>query len=99
VSLFGWSLPPGCGSLPDEEDRPCEVCGLFEDRCICSPCPQCEETGRHECYTPKEAGGCGCVKSEAQIASLAREVARWEADARAEYEAEIRADNTDSAQH
>lgn len=33
--LFGWSLPPGCHSVPgDEPDPPCYVCGNEIGLCI-----------------------------------------------------------------
>lgn len=34
MNLFGWSLPAGCGMLPDEVDTPpiCERCS--EEDCI-----------------------------------------------------------------
>jgi hypothetical protein len=37
MSLFGWSLPAGCGELPDEQDMApcCENCPEEE----CEKCP------------------------------------------------------------
>lgn len=51
MGIFGWSLPPGCGSLPGEEDPgPCQVCGKDEDHCICPECPECGTVGDPKCY-------------------------------------------------
>lgn len=51
MSIFGWSLPPGCGTLPGEEDEgPCEVCGNYVDDCICPECKVCGEQGNPACY-------------------------------------------------
>ena len=56
MGLFGWSLPPGCGTLPGEEPvPPCEVCGRdpegssLEGGCICPEC-DCGEVGNPKCY-------------------------------------------------
>ena len=66
---FGWSLPPGCGTLPGEEDVFCEVClgnpdiGDGKDgACICPECPVCGECGDPNCYEDGHL-----KKSEAQI--------------------------------
>ena len=51
MSLFGWSLPPGCSTLPGEESAgPCELCGedVDAEKCECPECPEC--------------GQCGCMK-------------------------------------
>ena len=57
MGIFGWSLPPGCGSLPGEEDDgPCEVCGRFIHICVCLPCKVCEETGNPSCYEFTQEG-------------------------------------------
>ena len=57
MGIFGWSLPPGCGTLPGEEDEgPCMVCGKSIDDCICSECPVCGDAGNPKCYEP----GCKC---------------------------------------
>jgi len=29
--VFGWSLPPGCSTLPNEEYHPCEDCELITE--------------------------------------------------------------------
>ena len=34
-SMFGWDYPPGVSSLPWDEDYPCDVCGQYENNCIC----------------------------------------------------------------
>ena len=63
MGIFGWSLPPGCGTLPGEEEYPCEVCGGNPENpdepgkvsetggCICPECPVCGEFGNPDCYT------------------------------------------------
>lgn len=74
MSAFGWSLPPGCGTLPGEEDSFCAVCGLNEDECICPECPECGHVGDPECYIQH-----GMEISPAQAASLAAQEAKWNA--------------------
>lgn len=39
--MFGWSLPPGVSvrDLPGNQDVPCEVCGQYDDACVCPECP------------------------------------------------------------
>lgn len=50
-SIFGWSYPPGCSGTPyDEDDGPCEVCGLEVCECICPECDVCGEVGDPHCY-------------------------------------------------
>ncbi len=88
MSKFGWSLPPGCGSLPGEEDVPCEVCGQFEDNCICPECMKCGEVGNPKCYDSLESGGCGMFKSQEQIDSLASADKKWAEDNAAQSDAE-----------
>lgn len=87
--MFGWSLPPGCGATPGEEDGcGCEVCGVDVDSCVCPECLTCFEVGRPECYTPTSSGGCGCSKTLLQIASLINAETERERRARDEYEHE-----------
>lgn len=44
-------MPPGCGTLPGEEDEgPCEVCGHYIDACVCPECKVCGEHGNPACY-------------------------------------------------
>ena len=77
MSIFGWSLPPGCGKLPGEEDEgPCQVCGFEEDRCVCFECSVCGETGNPDCYTKE---GCNQEKLEIQKISLELHEKIWEA--------------------
>jgi len=46
MGIFGWSLPPGCNSVPgDEPEPPCSLCGKDVDRCHCPPCKTCGEHG------------------------------------------------------
>ena len=88
-NLFGWSLPPGCGATPGEEESyGCEVCGVDVDSCVCPECLTCFEVGRPECYTPVTSGGCGCAKSLLQIASLIDAEAQHAQRARDETELE-----------
>lgn len=51
MGMFGWDYPPGCSSVPDDEDCICEVCGGSEDTCICPECPECGDIGNLDCYT------------------------------------------------
>lgn len=49
MSIFGWSYPAGCNSVPgDEDEGPCQVCGRLD--CVCPECPVCGETGNPQCY-------------------------------------------------
>jgi hypothetical protein len=51
MGLFGWNLPPGVTYLPGEQpEGPCEVCGQFNDKCLCPECPVCGEFGNPACY-------------------------------------------------
>ena len=53
MANFGWSYPPGCNSVPGDEDAgPCDVCGqsVYPDRCICPECPICGSPGDPLCY-------------------------------------------------
>ena len=86
MGLFGWSLPPGCGTLPgEEEDYPCEVCGKHANRCICPECPECSEFGRAQCYELRP-GGCGMIRTEAQAAAMLEFEAAQQAQAERESE-------------
>jgi hypothetical protein len=49
-SIFGWDYPPGCHSIPDDEDHPCMICWHYEDKCKCPVCPVCEVIGDPRCY-------------------------------------------------
>jgi hypothetical protein len=85
MSIFGWSLPPGCGTLPGEEDEPpCEVCGKFSEDCICPECPVCGCHGDPKCYRPEY--GHGLVPTQEQQESLALMEAGWKAQQEAEAE-------------
>ena len=78
MSLFGWSLPPGCGVLPGENTPEiCEVCGNGFDHCICPACKECEEIGDPACYDPKSPRFHGMVPNKEQAESLARWEAIW----------------------
>lgn len=81
MSIFGWSLPPGCNSLPGEEEYPCEVCGLFPDYCICPECPECGTQGDPECYESH-----GLVRTDEQIATLSQKQKDWEQASKEESE-------------
>jgi hypothetical protein len=77
MGIFGWDLPPGCSHRDIEEacggGNPCEVCGEFEDDCICPECPECNSVGDPLCYKQH-----GLKRSENQIISLAWSEAIWE---------------------
>jgi hypothetical protein len=78
MGIFGWSLPPGCSTLPGEEqDGPCDVCGKELDDCICPECGECGDIGNPTCYVEH-----GLFKSQEQIDSLAEAEARWKANAK-----------------
>ena len=64
MGIFGWSLPPGCNTLPGEEDMgPCEDCNLCDENGSCPAssikngitnvdydiCPKMAETKCHAC--------------------------------------------------
>lgn len=50
MSIFGWSLPPGCSCIPDCEDAyPCVFCGKLPNNCECPECEVCGEIGNPEC--------------------------------------------------
>ena len=72
MSAFGWSLPPGCGTLPGEEDLPCQVCGNFEDKCICPECHECGTVGDPDCYDHH-----GMERTQEQIDSLEENEKNW----------------------
>jgi hypothetical protein len=58
-SIFGWSYPPGCHSVPgDEPDPPCEICGKDPDDCVCPECPRCGCQGDPQCYAEPDLGVC-----------------------------------------
>jgi hypothetical protein len=81
MGKFGWSYPPGCYGTPYDEDHPCEVCGEFEDDCICPECPECGGYGYPDCYINH-----GLVKTEAQIKSLKEKEEMWEAESKIDEE-------------
>jgi hypothetical protein len=80
MGIFGWSYPPGCNSVPGDEERQCEVCGGWDIdpkyaksgvfACICPECPECGEFGNLNCYKPVEEGGHGLILTEAQKAQV-----------------------------
>lgn len=49
--IFGWSYPPGCSSVPGDEDVYCEMCGRNIDECVCDECPICSQFGDRKCYS------------------------------------------------
>lgn len=83
MSKFGWSLPPGCGTLPGEEEYPCEVCGHGTNSCVCPECPVCGVAGCPDCYLDEWRGGHGLKltheqklgHAEAELAVLQERVA------------------------
>ena len=76
MSMFGWSLPPGCGALPGEGAEFCEVCGQDIDSCPCPACPVCQCCGAPECYTQH-----GMVRTPEQLAALVESMERERAQA------------------
>ncbi len=72
MGMFGWSYPPGCSGLPDDEEGPCSICGLAIDDCICPTCSVCGSVGDPSCYENH-----GLVRSQAQIDSLVAQEAIW----------------------
>src|SRR5215467_3097744 len=76
MSIFGWSLPPGCTHQMIEDqfaDCPCDVCGQFPDDCVCPECPVCGDPGNPGCYEQH-----GLVRSFAQVALRAEAERQWE---------------------
>jgi len=62
MGIFGWSLPPGVTHSMIEaqcEGQPCEVCGEFEEDCVCPICPRCGQQGDPNCYKEVDLGICG----------------------------------------
>lgn len=51
MGFFGWSYPPGCNSVPGDEDSFCEMCGHNVDDCVCPECPECSQMGDKKCYS------------------------------------------------
>ncbi len=86
MGKFGWSLPPGCGTLPGEEDEgPCMMCGNSIDNCICPSCPVCTDVGNPKCYEQH-----GMERSKEQIDSLAAFEKQWAEDNAAQADAEAK---------
>jgi len=46
----GWNMPPGCFSVPGDEEGVCEVCCKPASACVCPECPICREYGNPKCY-------------------------------------------------
>lgn len=67
---FGWSLPAGVSQAMIDrsfgEEAPCDVCGQWEDECVCPECPVCGEYGNPKCY--HGTTGHGLVRSFGQVA-------------------------------
>ena len=88
MSIFGWSLPPGCGNLPGEGGHDgCRVCMKSEENCICPECPECGECGDPDCYNEKSPHFHGLLRNTQQIASEAAFMEQWHEDRAAEDEA------------
>jgi len=84
MGIFGWDLPPGCNSVPGDEDYICEVCGSGEDNCICPECPECGDIGNLDCYRKHGHR----VPTEEQRDKLAENERKWEENAATEAEAD-----------
>jgi hypothetical protein len=55
--------------IEDRVNGPCEVCGYWNDDCVCPDCPVCGEQGRPGCYeTPPHIG----VYTKAQLIGQAK---------------------------
>lgn len=50
MGIFGWSYPPGCSGPPDDDEGPCECCGMAVDVCVCPECTVCHVHGDYRCY-------------------------------------------------
>lgn len=82
MSRFGWSLPPGCGMLPGEEDDGiCEVCGreVLGSRsevgsCECPECDRCGEAGNIQCYSMR---GCAMELSDDVVEARREVIEGW----------------------
>lgn len=84
--LFGWDLPPGVSMRDiDPPEQPCAVCGAGLDDCLCPECDVCQSVGDPACYQKH-----GLVRTEAQIASLAKHEAELATDAQQTAAAEAR---------
>lgn len=69
-------------SPPDYDDYPCEVCGEFEDNCICPECPVCGNVGYPGCY--RDHGKRNLKRSEIQKFYLECNQREWAEEARLE---------------
>ena len=87
-SIFGSSYPPGAANDPNapynQEDPPCEVCGGFDDKCICPECSVCQEFGNPKCYVEH-----GLKKTDAQITQREALEEKWAKQQQQEAEMEI----------
>lgn len=95
MGIFGWDYPPGCHSVPGDEDEYCEVCGrsVDNDECICPECPVCFEQGDPDCY--REMNGVQHMqRTQAQRDSMAEMDKYWEEENRKEYEAEAESEHS-----
>lgn len=77
--IFRWSLPPGCSSVPGDEEYPCELCGAWEWECECPECLVCGAVGDLLCYREH-----GMRRTEQQKFDLEVKEREWEAEARAD---------------
>lgn len=82
MGTFGWSYPPGCSSAPYDEDYPCELCGLFENDCICPECPECKAVGDPDCYKEHSM-----TIQQSQKNSLTKQEELWSEQSKIENEA------------
>lgn len=56
---------------PDPPEYPCDICGKWDEECICPECPDCGSHGDPTCYKLKIEGGHGLARSLEQEASFA----------------------------
>lgn len=84
MSIFGWSLPPGCYTLPGEMyDETCMLCGKDAGDCECPECPVCGVQGDLRCYDEGHM-----VMTKEQLTRKETVEKEWEEDARKTAEAE-----------
>lgn len=69
---------------PDPGDFPCDICGKWEEDCICPECPDCGYHGDPNCYKLRIEGGHGLSRSLEQEASFAAYTKARDADIAAE---------------
>lgn len=59
-------------SSPYDDEHPCEICGEFDETCICPECPECGSIGDPDCYKYH-----GLKRTEEQKFSLYANEIEW----------------------